>query len=472
MVIIIKDKAFKEAFRIKIFLSYSVLIIFFLVIINITTNYILRKTYFASFKNELMERAKGISTLITSYGNFIYINSGIIDNAKKSGTRVIIVDKNKTVVFDTSNLLCGFKFGNLDEVETAFKGVENWGKHTTESEDLLYISCPVFNNSNTILGAVLLIHSLNGVYDTVKKVQTHFIIASFFILILGLMLSYIKASAMTQPLEDVIEAIEEIAKGETNKKVYVKGNDEIARLCYVFNNMNEKLNKMDETRRQFIADASHELKSPLASIKVLVQSLLSGGIEDKNISIEFLESINNEVDRLTAIVNNLLELAKLESDKTIVTNSFIEFDILDLCNDVVKKLIPLAKLKNIDIRLKLESIVVEGNRDNIFRAMYNILENAIKYSKENSFIDLWVNKEDMVKINIKDYGIGIPNEEIEHIFKRFYRVDKTRDRKTGGCGLGLSIAYDIIKLHKGDIRVYSKVGEGSLFVITLPYKQN
>lgn len=284
------------------------------------------------------------------------------------------------------------------------------------------------------------------------------------------MLSYIKTSSVTQPLEEVINAIEDISKGNTNKLIDVKGNDEIARLCHSFNKMNNKLKKMDEERRQFVADASHELKSPLASIKVLVQSLLSGAIDNKKIAIEFLQDIDSEIDRLTGIVNNLLELTKLENDKNIEISSF---DIYDLCKDVVKKLYPLAKIKNIEIRLDLKNVFIEGNKDNLFRAMYNILENAIKYSKENSSIDFFLeedNKNNLIKINIKDYGIGIPKEDLEHIFKRFYRVDKTRDRKTGGSGLGLSIAYDIIKLHKGDIKVYSKVGEGCHFVIILPYK--
>lgn len=150
--------------------------------------------------------------------------------------------------------------------------------------------------------------------------------------------------------------------------------------------------------------------------------------------------------------------------------SFNLFDISDVCSDVVKKLNPIANVKNINIRSNFDSAMIEGNKENIFRAVYNILENAIKYSNEDNFIDIWIEKENMVKINIKDYGIGIPEEDIPNIFKRFYRVDKTRDRKTGGSGLGLPIAYEIIKLHKGDIKVSSKVGEGSLFTITLPYK--
>lgn len=430
----------------------------------------LRINYFTSFKNQLMERAKNISTIVTSYGKYIYINSKMLEETKKSGTRIIIVDKNKMAVFDSYNYLSGVQLRDLEEIQNALKGNPHWSKHITENENLLYVCYPISYEDKNIAGAVLLINSLNDVYNNVNRNQTNFIIISFFLLIIGIMLSYIKTSSVTQPLEEVINAIEDISKGNTNKLIDVKGNDEIARLCHSFNKMNNKLKKMDEERRQFVADASHELKSPLASIKVLVQSLLSGAIDNKKIAIEFLQDIDSEIDRLTGIVNNLLELTKLENDKNIEISSF---DIYDLCKDVVKKLYPLAKIKNIEIRLDLKNVFIEGNKDNLFRAMYNILENAIKYSKENSIIDFFVeedNKNNLIKINIKDYGIGIPKEDLEHIFKRFYRVDKTRDRKTGGSGLGLSIAYDIIKLHKGDIKVYSKVGEGCHFVIILPYK--
>ncbi|WP_179122330.1 ATP-binding protein [Caloramator quimbayensis] len=433
---------------------------------NTFAYYILRNSYFNSYKNEVMSRAKSISKNIKNTDDRDFLSNSAIKEAIESGLRIIIVDKDKNVIFDSLNLIYGIKLADIDEVDKALKGQESFGNHITENDELLYISYPIMRNNN-IDGAVFLMNSLKTVNTEIYDYQKKLIIMSIFMLFIGLMISYVKSWQMTYPLEEVISAIEAVERGELKKKVFVKGNDEISRLCYVFNEMNEKLYRVDEERKRFVADASHELKSPLASMKVLVQSLLSGGIEDKKISIEFLKDIDEEINRLTVIVNNLLELSKLEDKKGI---SFNLFDISDVCSCVVKRLTPIANDKNINIRSNFDSAMVEGNKESIFRAVYNILENAIKYSNEDNFIDIWIEKENMVKINIKDYGIGIPEEDIPNIFKRFYRVDKTRDRKTGGSGLGLPIAYEIIKLHKGDIKVSSKVGEGSLFTITLPYK--
>jgi signal transduction histidine kinase len=231
--------------------------------------------------------------------------------------------------------------------------------------------------------------------------------------------------------------------------------------------MNRKIIAVDEQRRQFVADASHELKSPLASIKVLVQSLLAGGIDNRDISVEFLQDVDQEVDRLSDIVGSLLELTKLEGSYGM---KFERFNIAILCKEVISKLNFIAKTKNIKIESELRDFVIEGNRENIFRAVYNIVENAIKYSPKGGKVFLEINGDDFVRINVRDHGIGIPEDEIDKIFERFYRVDKTRARKTGGSGLGLSIVMEIIKQHKGNIEVKSKVGEGSLFIISLPYK--
>lgn len=467
MVTIIKDKVFKNRLKIKIILSYLFLIIFCLVFINIFAYYVLENTYLVSTTNELKKYAKNISYAASSMGKEYYLDKVVKAASKESKSRIMVINKEGIIISDSYEQLVNSKTTDIDEVLDALKGEEAWGKHITSDEKLLYVAYPVSKGSGSITGAILVLHSISNVYSNIYEVQKRLIIISIFILLIGSLFSYFKAASMTEPIEKVINAIEAMSEGELEKTVDVKGNDEIARLCHAFNDMNRKINMIDVERRQFVADASHELKSPLASIKVLVQSLIAGGIDDKKISMEFLENIDNEIDRLTGIVNNLLELTKLEGSHGFNVEVF---DISALCRDVVKKLTPIAKTKGLDLSLDVQSVLVEGNRDNIFRAVYNIVENAIKYSRKNSLVNIWIEKDDMVKINIKDNGIGIPEEDLPRIFQRFYRVDKTRDRKTGGSGLGLSIAYEIVKLHKGDIKVQSKVGEGSLFIITLPYK--
>ncbi|WDC85681.1 HAMP domain-containing sensor histidine kinase [Caloramator sp. mosi_1] len=247
----------------------------------------------------------------------------------------------------------------------------------------------------------------------------------------------------TRPIYSVIDAIENMAEGNLKQRVEVIGNDEIARLCMAFNEMNEKITTIDSERRQFVADASHELKSPLASINVLVESLISSELSNKDMAMEFLQDIHSEISRLSNIVNNLLELTKLEGSFGVKVE---KFDLNDVCLQVVKRVGYIAKTKNVEIFYDGQSVEIEANRDNIFRALYNVVENAVKYSYEYGRVDFWVEKDSRgAIIHIKDHGVGIPEEDIPKIFERFYRVDKTRDRKTGGSGLGLSIVNEIIK---------------------------
>ncbi|WP_166636504.1 ATP-binding protein [Fonticella tunisiensis] len=394
--------------------------------------------------------------------NSYFIKNVASSISSQAKARIFITDSNGKIVIDSEDKLNNTRIDNLYEVQDALKGNTSWGSHN----NILYVSNPI-KLGGRVIGSVLMSYSLEEIYKTIFSVHKTLGIISFLLLIIVMVFSYIMTGIIIEPIKNVINAIESMAEGNLDQRVEVKGNDEIARLSIAFNNMNEKINLMDRERRQFVADASHELKSPLASIKVLVQSLLAGGINDKNISMEFLDNIDKEIDRLSNIVGNLLELTKLDGSYGLKIEVF---DLNDLCKDVIKKINPIASTRNVTIRYEGKSILIEGNRDNIFRAIYNIVENSVKYSNPNSYVDVWTHKGSKAKIYIKDTGIGIPEEDIPRIFERFYRVDKTRDRKTGGSGLGLSITNEIIKRHKGEIHVKSKVGEGSLFIITLPYK--
>ncbi|GFR36596.1 sensor histidine kinase [Thermobrachium celere] len=386
--------------------------------------------------------------------------------SRQSNSRILVIDDRYIVRSDSKDQIEGTYYQNR-EVKKAFSGVKTARLRGFFEKSYLSVATPILVGEN-VKGVVLFLTPINDIYNKIVVIQKKLFAISILILVLVTLIGYLISTYATRPIYSVIDAIENMAEGNLKQRVEVIGNDEIARLCNAFNEMNEKINKIDRERRQFVADASHELKSPLASINVLVESLISSELENKEMAMEFLKDINSEINRLTNIVNNLLELTKLEGSFGMKVE---KFDLNDVCLQVVRRVGYIAKTKNIEIFYDGQSVEIEGNIDNIFRALYNVVENAVKYSYEFSRVDFWVERDYRGAIvHIKDHGVGIPEEDLPKIFERFYRVDKTRDRKTGGSGLGLSIVNEIIKKHNGSIEVKSRVGEGTEFIIIIPYE--
>ncbi|CAH2215389.1 two-component system histidine kinase PnpS [Tepidibacter aestuarii] len=248
----------------------------------------------------------------------------------------------------------------------------------------------------------------------------------------------------------------------TNEKEEVKG------LILVLQDITEH-EKLDNMRKEFVANVSHELKTPITTIKSYIETLLDGAMEDEEICNSFLSVIDKESDRMARLVSDLLQLSRMDHKKNNFNSS--RFDIDNLIKDIVNKLDISFKEKNHIIKIGLcdKNIMINGDKDRIEQVIQNILTNAIKYTPNNGVISVNIKEEDeQAFISIKDNGIGIPKKDVSRIFERFYRVDKARSRDMGGTGLGLSIAKHIIEQHGGDISVESEVGKGTEFRIKLP----
>lgn len=440
--------------RYRLILSYFSIIFLLVFLINVSIYYILQKFYIDSKKNDVLFAAKTSLDYIDVYNNKVDLEK-LKEIQRDVYSRIVIVLNGKVVYDDFNKIL---PLSDLFKKEIVTKQLNIYG------EKYYILSYPIMLYNNHI-GNIVFINPMKWALQRIKYIESQIIVISILVLVLAFLYSLYISKSITRPLDEFVFEIEKSKDNLVLDEINIDGYKEIKRLCEAFNNMNKRIIELDKKRRQFVADASHELKSPLAGIKVLVESLQQGAMEDKNIRDEFLNSINNEIDRLSNLVNGLLELAQIENSDELRMSSL---DIKELIKDVVKSLNPIAKNKNITINVEGEGIITYVNRDNMFRAIYNIIENAIKYSFEDSKIDILIKKDEQIKITIKDYGMGIPECDLPYIFDRFYRVDKTRARKTGGAGLGLSIAKHIIKLHKGDIEVKSKVGEGTAFIIKLP----
>ena len=266
----------------------------------------------------------------------------------------------------------------------------------------------------------------------------------------------------------MIRAIQKMARGDFSARAPEKGSGEIRRLAETFNSMSEKIETLDVTRNQFVANASHELKTPLASMKVLLESLIYQPDMDKGLRTEFLQDINREIDRLSAIVSDLLTLVRMDAGSVKLTRE--KLTLQDLIEENRHRLDPMARKRRqelvIDIKDPCEMNADKGKMNQV---IYNLMENAIKYTQEGGRIVVTLDRTTRnAVLSVKDNGPGIPQDAIPHIFDRFYRVDKARSRETGGTGLGLSIVRQMVLLHGGTIRAESQEGQGSDFIVELP----
>ena len=271
----------------------------------------------------------------------------------------------------------------------------------------------------------------------------------------------------------MVAVIRKMADGHLEQRVdyNIRSHNEVAQLARAYNNMADKLEKVEETRQTFVSNVSHELKTPLSSIKVLSESILLENDVPKEMYVEFLQDINSEVDRLTVIINDLLTLVKLDQKEVPV--NFEETDLNALLEEIVKRLTPMANQKNISIELNnVKPVTAEVDKVKFTLALSNLIDNGIKYTPDGGEVKVTVDADHQnAFITVSDTGVGIAEEELGKIFERFYRVDKTRDRETGGTGLGLSITHATVLMHNGSIRVSSKENEGTSFVVRVPLKR-
>ncbi|MCC8097988.1 MAG: HAMP domain-containing histidine kinase, partial [Eubacterium sp.] len=283
---------------------------------------------------------------------------------------------------------------------------------------------------------------------------------------------YITSSHIIRPLSRLVDSIRKIADGDLRERVDVKNKNEIGVLGNAINIMAEKLESDDSSRSEFVSNVSHELKTPLSSIKVLSESILLQDTAPEEMYKEFLQDINSEIDRMTNIINDLLSLVKLDNREAGI--NLKDTNLRRLLISIMKTLYPLAKVKDIELTLEADKdVIIEADETKLFLAISNLIDNAIKYTPAEGVVKVTLeNDHQNAYISVADTGIGISEEEQPKIFNRFYRTDKTRDRETGGTGLGLAITHSTVVLHNGSIKVISKEGSGATFIVRLPVKQN
>jgi len=383
--------------------------------------------------------------------------------------RGIVVDNAGIVQFDSNHLDKG-RLYLTSQILSGLNGKSSY--YFAEDANIGVVTVPVVDvDFETILGAVAVSQSYNDINASLNQLINLTLIIGFALIIIDIVISYYLSSTFNRPFSKMISHINRMKDGHINQMIDIKGNKEIEEIALSFNSMVSELENIETNRKQFVANVSHELKTPLSSIKVLAESLLHQPNVPMEIYQDFLSDINKEIDRETKIINDLLTLVTLDKKENPL--KIEEVVINEMLTGVAKRLKPLADLKKIRIEVESYRIVIaEVDETKLELVLTNLIENAIKYNKENGyiFIKLETDYKDFV-ITIRDTGEGIPNESLELIFKRFYRVDKTRSRDTGGTGLGLSIVQKTVHMHNGSIKCTSLLGEWTEFVIKIPMRQ-
>lgn len=424
-------------------------------------------------------QANSISVQITEgnylkdYTSYTYFEAYIKGLAKQQGFggRIVIVDKLGYIIADSAAADKGhaimseqvFKALAKEESSEVFEGKE---------QKIMSAVVPIIDkeNKDEVVGAVVVTADITSIYTSLDEIQSQIYLLCLFTSLLMGLLSFFTSSVISRPLKILMKFVQKITNGQLDQKVDIKGKDELAELGSAFNHMAEQLQRVEHSRQEFVSNVSHELKTPLSSIKVLTESLLFQENVPVEMYKEFFMDINSEVDRLNNIISDLLTLVRL--DQTEVPMNIQTTNLNDMTQAILKRLIPLAKKK--DIKLIYQShkeIFVDIDEVKLTLAISNLIENAIKYTPEGGEVRV-VLQSDLqdAQISVEDTGMGIAKDEQSKIFERFYRTDKTRNRETGGTGLGLSITYRTVIMHNGSIQVESEEGKGSIFTVQIPIR--
>lgn len=389
------------------------------------------------------------------------------EKSNEENFRIIVVNSAGVVVVDTNKTATG-KVYIVPEVLMALDGKDE--ANLRWDERAVYAAAYIENGNSEKIGAVLIVSPFDEVYDLIDVINHKWMMLTIGISVIIAFIVFFVSQLILAPLKNILETIKKISEGQLHQRIEISGKNEYTEIADAINNMTEQLEQVESSRQEFVSNVSHELKTPLSSIKVLCESILLQEDMPTEMYREFLQDINSEVDRMTNIVNDLLSLVKLDHREDAL--NIQETDINKMIQDVMKRLYPLAEKKNIELLYESnKDMTIEADEMKLSLAISNLIENGIKYTPDNGMVKVTIDGDHQnVFITVQDTGIGISEEEQSKVFKRFYRVDKTRDRETGGTGLGLAITHATVMLHNGSIKIVSSEGNGATFIVRLPIK--
>ena len=395
-----------------------------------------------------------------------YVNAELEQLTQIYSLRILILNSDFKIVKDNylfeegKTLVC-------PKAINAFKG--NVSTEFYDKNNYAEIFMPIYSVDNTEVIGVICVTVTDMQMDVNTEYYNRFFTTVVLVVfILALAFAYFFSELLIRPLKSLNKSILDISNGKTDNRVEGRSLYEYNTISDSVNVMLDRIKVLDQSRQEFVSNVSHELKTPMTSMKVLADTLLNSDNVPTEMYREFMEDIVAEIDRENHIISSLLTMVKYDKSKADMEVATV--NVNELIELILKRLRPIAVTKNVELVLEsYRPVVAEIDEVKLTLALTNLVENAIKYNIENGWVRVSINADHKYfYVKISDSGIGIPTENVEQIFDRFYRVDKARARETGGTGLGLSITKSVIQLHKGVIKLYSKENEGTTFTVRIP----
>ncbi|MCI8531093.1 MAG: cell wall metabolism sensor histidine kinase WalK [Lachnospiraceae bacterium] len=460
-------------------LNFRIMVIFFL--IGILPAMILSAVFLSAYtKQSLTRQGNDVNNqcqiLASQLGSANYLddpsNETLTGELMQLATlydgRILIIDRNFQIIVDTYALEEG-RTMLAEEVIKCFKG-ESTSHYV--SGRFIEMTVPILSSSEdkNIIGVILAsasTDSLNVRRDNLKNLMEIWLVAGgLCVLVLAVILS----SWLVKPLRYMNKFIGDLVEGALDGDLDIHDCTETENISNTFNSLLAKLRLMEESRQEFVSNVSHELKTPLASMKVLADSLLVQEDAPVELYQEFMQDIAEEIDRENTIISDLLTLVK--TDRKVTDLNVAATDVNEFLEQILKRLRPIAEQANIEMVFESNrSVSAEIDTTRLSLAFSNLVENAIKYNRENGWVRVSLDADHkFFYVKVSDSGMGIPQDSLDYIFERFYRVDKSHSREIGGTGLGLAITKSAVVAHRGAIRVQSEMEQGTTFTVRIPLK--
>lgn len=483
--------------KLHIFHSLKFRLFLLILAIGIIPTMILRFTILENYEQravsvrtaDVQAQFKVLANHLISY-NYLNDTTSEVVNAELSQLsdlydgRVIIIDQNCNVIRDTYGVSEG-KTMISEEIMLCMKGQSStnydrenqyievttpimdsfFGVQDMDNFEVIYTEDSV---PNVVRGSMLISVSTDNIRTNVDILKNQASILQVLCAILLVGIAWLFSTLMVKPFDKVTQAISEVKDGFQTEVISDGDYVETEHIISAFNELLGRMKTLDESRQEFVSNVSHELKTPLTSMKVLADSLNMQEDVPVELYKEFMTDIAQEIDRENTIINDLLSLVKM--DKTASDMNIENRNLNEIIEMILRRLRPIAKQRNIDVLMEsVREVQAEVDEVKLTLAISNLVENAIKYNHDYGYVKVTLDADhQFATIRVEDNGIGIPKEAHEHIFERFYRVDKSHSREIGGTGLGLSITRNAILMHRGSIKIESEEGEGTVFIVKIP----
>lgn len=477
--------------RLKIWRSLKVRLFVIIFLMGLIPGLVIKEGIMQSYEDravavrqsDVQNQLKIIANHLIKY-NYLQDTSSEVINAELEqlsnlySGRVLIINGNLKIVKDTYGISEG-KTIISEEVIRCLKG--NSMSNYDRTNGFIEITTPIVEivsaqmaaedlpeGTELTRGVMLTSVSTDSVRVTMDILNRKALIIEMIMFFCILVLAVLMVKILIRPFERITKAISEVKDGFTNEPVLAPAYLETEHIAEAFNSVIDRMKILDDSRQEFVANVSHELKTPMTSVKVLADSLLSQSDAPAELYREFMVDIAEEIERENKIINDLLALVKM--DKSVAELNISVVNMNDLTEIILKRMRPIARKNDVELLLvSTREVIAEVDEVKMSLILTNLIENAIKYNREQGKVTVTLDADhQFFTVKVSDTGIGIPEEAVARIYERFYRVDKSHSREIGGTGLGLAITKGAVLLHRGTIKVESVVGEGTTFLLRFP----